>query len=337
MPPLARLALIYDLRPATHQVNDPPDLYAEFESMEHLEELHSVLESLGFAVSLVDAHADVIQRLMDLKPSIDLVFNYSVGIHGRSREVRLPALCELLDIPFIGSDPMAHAIGSNKHFLKCLAVHLEIATPRWMCLDPSTPITVPQAAKVIVKPCCEGSSIGVTGPIIVTDSPAIATAVTRVWETYAGSAVIEEFIEGYDVTVPLVGRVLRALPPVLLSVAGQVVSGDLTYTADLKVASRQEWLSLGEYVPESESVQATALLIANAIGCRDFARVDFRVTPDGKPFLLEVNTTPNLDVARGAFACAARIGGSSFERVLAEIVVGASMRGHHSKNHRSAI
>jgi D-alanine-D-alanine ligase-like ATP-grasp enzyme len=159
MAPLLRLALIYDLRPATHQVNEPPDLYAEFESMEHLEELHTALESLGFAVSLVDAHADLIQRLIDLKPSIDLVFNYSVGIHGRSREVRLPALCELLDIPFIGSDPMAHAIGSNKHVLKCLAEHLGIATPRWMCLDPSSPIETPQAAKVIVKPCCEGSSI----------------------------------------------------------------------------------------------------------------------------------------------------------------------------------
>ena len=285
-----------------------------------------MLESLGFAVTLVDAHSDVIQKLIGLKPSVDLVFNYSVGIGGRSREIRLPALCELLNIPCIGSDPMAHSIGSNKHLLKCLASHLGIATPRWICVDPSSHVHAPDVAKVIVKPCCEGSSIGVTGPILSSDPPAIAASVTRIWEVYTDSALVEEFIEGYDVTVPLVGRVLRALPPVFLTIDGQVVGGDLTYTADLKASSRQQWLNLGDVVPTTESVKRVALSIANAIGCRDFARVDFRVTPDGKPFLLEVNTTPNLDVARGAFACAARIGGASFEEVLSEIVSGRWFR-----------
>src|SRR5579863_5400210 len=108
MNPRAHLALTYDLRPPSQQPGDPPDLYAEFESMEHLETLHTVLESMGFAVTLVDAHSAVTQNLINLKPLIDLIFNYSVGIGSRSREIRLPALFELLDIAYIGSDPMAH-------------------------------------------------------------------------------------------------------------------------------------------------------------------------------------------------------------------------------------
>lgn len=149
--------------------------------------------------------------------------------------------------------------------------------------------------------------------------------------------MIEQFVEGNDVTVPLLGKPLRALPPVLLTFDSTPLTPERTFTTDLKVSPLEGWIAIPPSLGEATKIGEQATTVASAMGCRDFARVDFRLTPDGRAFVLEVNTTPHLDPTRGPFAAAASIEERSFASILDELVASALTRVGHSQNHKSPI
>lgn len=159
----------------------------------------------------------------------------------------------------------------------------------------------------------------------------------RVCANYRGPALIEQFVEGYDVTVPVVGGPLRAMPPVLLTVNGATLNVSKTFTTDLKTSPLEGWIGSPADLTNTARLAEAALRITRAMDCRDVARVDFRVTPEGQALLLEVNTTPHLQPRTGPFAASAGLEGHSFADVVLEIVTAGLGRIGHSQNHRSPI
>lgn len=331
-----RLALAYEVRPESVP-DGPMDLYAEFEQVEAIQMLAETLEGRGHTVFLVDSQNDPTGRLLEMRDDIDLVFNYSVGFGQRSREAILPAVCAALGIPYTGADAMGQCLVANKHATKLCARFAGVPTPRWNLASPASGNLVVGVQRVIVKPAYEGTSIGLSGPFPDGDS-GVTEAVCRVWQDYGQPALVEEFIAGREVTVPVLGNdPARALQPLALSLRGSTHIGDAMFTTDLKVDEDDVGL---HWSPETGLDAGVVQRMARAaermhmdLGCRDFSRVDFRIDDSGQPWLLEVNATPQLTPEGGVFVTSAAIEGWTYGDVLEAIVDAAWVR--YSQNHTS--
>ena len=177
---------------------------AEFDSPATITALRNALTELGHEVHLVEVSelaSHLVARLESLHP--DLVFNTAEGSHGRYREAFFPALFEQLRLPFTGSDAYVCALTLDKQAAKLMVATQGVPTPRWVYYDGSTPFAPPDLRfPVIVKPNFEGSSKGITAESVVDTPAALEELVARLIDRYATGLLIEEFIDGKDVTVP---------------------------------------------------------------------------------------------------------------------------------------
>lgn len=326
-----RLGLIYETRPDVLDPSLPPDIYLEMEAMETIQTLALRLESMGNTVRLVNALRDGWQELAVARDGLDLVYNYSVGFGTRSREVLAAAMCEALGVPYTGSDPLTLALAADKHISKLLARVERIPTPPFRVLrNTDTPMRLPASWEYcIIKPLYEGSSIGVTGPIAMDDVDQIDRVVRSTLNGYGYGVLVEEFISGYEVTVPVLGTDAPwALPPVTMMLNGEVDLGMRIFGGALKADSEEVSWATDVPLPKRtiRNLQEWSVRIHRALGCRDVSRSDFRVTKEGKPYYLETNATPQMTPEGGTFCRAAEAVGMSFDEVLGKIVDGAASR-----------
>lgn len=328
-----KIALVHEIRPSSRVPVGGPDLYAEFEQMEAVQELARTIEDLGHGVTLVDSQNRLVHTLGSLQ-DIDLVFNYSVGHGSRSRESLTPAVCELLGMPYTGSDAMANALASHKHAAKLVAERLGILTPRWIVIAPGEALPSVPFEEAVVKLMHEGSSIGLSGPFRFGD-PKLHETVQRTVLAFGQPILVEEFIAGEEITLPILGNAPgKALPPVRLEHNGNPFSPHDLFSGDLKVpwpapgfVPGLGWGAAAGLSPESvAAIQHAGVLIHDALGCRDFSRVDFRVDQDRRPFFLELNTTPQLSIDGGAFVVSGALAGITYPEIIKAIIDAAVER-----------
>src|SRR6056297_2414889 len=149
--------------------SEPPglpadDLYAEWDDIHTIRALESALAT-RHRVSLVEADLDAFETYRKLRP--DLVFNIAEGLHGVSREGQIPAMLDLLAIPYTGSDPLTLGICLDKQRTKEILTHHGIATPRFAVVGSLAEIPARLRYPLMVKPTLEGSSKGVTDNALV--------------------------------------------------------------------------------------------------------------------------------------------------------------------------
>lgn len=320
------LALLYESKPEELPEGAPPDLYMELEYIEDIELIADTLERLGHTVFRVNALGDPLSRLQTVRDRVDLVFNYSVGFGTRSREVMGPALCGLLGLPFTGSDAMALALASDKHTTKLNAMNAGIATPEWHRIERLADLDRigPIGFESVVKPVYEGSSIGVRGPIPADDPDILRRVVSDVLQTYMQPVLVERFIAGYEITVPVIGAAPMPLHPVVLEV-GDTLKMECIFDASIKGdCDNYRWTADLPITAEVRSrLCGWACEIHSRLGCRDFSRSDFRVTPSGEAYLLEINPTSTL---MDSFMVAADAEGYDLAWILERIVENARLR-----------
>ena len=325
-----KVALFFEARPLVRIDALPADIYNEFETLETIQSIALALESRGHTVFLVDSQRDPLGVLQRLKGTADIVFNTSVGFGSRFREMMAAAICEAVGITYTGSDPMAQALTSNKHVAKLLVSSVGIATPAWAIVSElrEAERAISVAERVIIKPMFEGSSIGVSGPYDSADAAAITSAVAVTLEQYRQPLLVEAFIGGYEVTAPILGNPPRVLPPVGLVLDGSVMLGSRTFAADLKADSGADVRWTAELPlpgPTVDMIRDATLAAHVAFGCRDLSRCDFRVTPDGAAYLIDVNATPQVAPSSSIVVSASRVG-LSYEAFLDRVLVSACER-----------
>lgn len=336
-----RIGLLHDVRPPKAPPGLPSDIYREFVSLETIQAMVLALERSGHTVRLIDSQQRPMDRLYELRSAVDLVFNFSVGFGSRFRELMPAAMCESVGIPYTGSDPMALAISANKHVAKLIARHAGVATPEWITFDAGGPLDLASfgATAVVVKPVFEGTSIGLLGPFASSDVAAVRHAAARIVGEYQQPALIEEFITGFEATVPLLGNPPRSLPVVALTIDGHTTLGERTFDGDLKEhgGRRIGWTTNLPFDSATASTMADAAIqIHQEMGCRDLSRSDFRVTAGGKAYFLEINAVPFLAPEDSAFVAAGESAGLTFGALLERIVAAAAARfGDHSQNQTS--
>jgi D-alanine-D-alanine ligase len=302
---------------------------AEYDSMETILALARTLASMGHVVTPVEVSGavdGVIGELRRVAP--ELVFNLAEGTGGRFREAFYPALLEQLGLPHTGSGASALALSMDKALAKRVVAAARVPTPLARLVR-SLPELDAVAARgeialpVIVKPNFEGTSKGITQASVVTDAAALEGVVAELLARYPAGVLVEQYIDGIDVAVGWVDG-LGVLPPI--GYAYEPTGEHAIYDLALKQGPPER---IDVQVPARlDTVTTQRLLVLarrafEALGIAGYGRADFRVTPDGGVYFLEMNPLPTLDPReRDLYAAAAAIGKSP--RDLLGAIVDAS-------------
>jgi D-alanine-D-alanine ligase len=246
--------------------------------------VHQALLRRGYDAVAIDVDRSVVDRLRDRK--IEMAF---MALHGPGGEDgSMQGLLETLRIPYTGSGVRASAIAMHKAMTKALLSASDIPVPRGIVVHArgKLPKAIPAGLRlpVVVKPAAQGSTIGIT---IVRASSEWAVALRRAHQ-YDDEAVVEPYIPGREVTVSVLSG--DVLPAVEIVAPG----GFYDYAAKYQKGQTQYLCPAPLSASVTRQLKNVALQTYRMIGCEGAARVDFRITPRGKPFVLEINTTPGM-------------------------------------------
>ena len=275
--------------------SDLPDAEAEFDDAETIRTVQSALETAGFSVELYEATEDLPVRLLRSRP--DIVFNIAEGFTGRGREAQVPAVLNFLGIPFTGSDETTLCIAMDKALCKRIVASCGVSTPDYLLIKSNTPLSdTGLSFPVIVKPNTEGSGKGISGLSIAADAAALRRILAEKIAAYKQDMLIEEYISGREFTVGILGNGddLRVFPPM------EIIFNDRTqgiYSYEVKRNFRQyvQYKCPADISAALRSeIEAAALTVYRALECRDMARMDFRLSPGGRLYFIEINPLPGL-------------------------------------------
>lgn len=325
-----KVALIYNLKRDVKNNDLPLDYYSEFDSKETIRSIASALRSGGHEVFLVEADKGLLNWFQNNR--VDIVFNIAEGLYGESRESRVPAILDFLDIPYTGSGVLTLGLALNKALTKKLLDQAKIPTPKYKLFK--TPNGISDFGKrypLIVKPNSEGSAKGISISSVVWNKAELIREVERTCRTYNQEILVEEFIEGKELTVGILGNGSPFVLPILeIDFSSCKPSGEYFYTWKVKEYEKEVEESLGLtpiwHCParlseeESRKVTDVALKAHSVIGCVDFSRIDIRLSNEGIPYVLEVNPLPGLDPKDSNLPYIAKCAGLSYADLINKIL-----------------
>jgi D-alanine-D-alanine ligase len=280
--------------------NEASEFQVEYDPPHTIELIKHGIIKAGQEYEFIEADDNIVDNLKKIRP--DLVFNRAEGIRGESRESHVPAILEMLGIPYVGSNVLTTAIGLNKTWAKkCLAYH-KILTPRFKTITDINEIKnfdVP--FPVILKPNEEGSSMGINEDNIVKNLSELEKKLNFMLETYQQSILVEQFIQGREFSVGLLGTA-GDLPEVLsiveidFSKLPKEIGNVFGQRAKTMYDSLDHYVCPAKILNElKKRLNTISLTIWKLLDIRDFGRIDFRMTTKNQIYFLEINPLPGMD------------------------------------------
>ena len=299
-----KIAFIYDDQ-EDYFVTDKIE-YADFCLKKEASLIIHSLEKLGHIVKVIKGKSSLKKHINKIT-EFDLVFNKTEGFKSRNREGLVPAVMEMFGIPFIGTDAYGFSLSLNKYHTKLIAKDKGIITPKFLLIENEDDcqnihnIEFP----IIIKPNNEGSSMGCQ--VFRKLNNEVYTEIKRLLKKFKQPVLIEEYIDGIDISVPIIGTGNKAECIGIVEFSNsdgsypEIASTKFKYIDDYKtkILFRNENIL--------NKIKEDALKIYKALECKDYGRIDFRLSDD-KPFFLEINPLPTLCI-NGAFnVCADNLG-----------------------------
>ena len=320
-----RVAVLYNLKENAPSLNGsaPKDALAELDSMTNVQDYCNAIRALGHEVVAFEGDAELPQRLAE--QPVDLCFNTCEGFRGDSREAQVPALLEMMGIPYTASRVMALAITLDKAMTKRVLHYYGLPTPAFQefCaadqpLEPRLAERLAAGRPLFVKPNREGTGIGIHSDSLVRDEASLRAKVAYMLKAYHESALVEEYVEGRDVTCGLVGNLrpdgtpdddLHLFPISEVDYSVYPPGTEPFYSYKLKVDLADSYRNLCPApLPEPLAAEVRRLTVETfrACGCLDVARVDFRLDANNhlQPMILEINALPGLTSISDLTLCA---------------------------------
>ncbi len=326
-----KVGLIYNLRKQVDTENNvPEDFYAEYDDEETINAIADALKKGGCKVTKIEADEKSYSRLKRLLP--DIVFNFAEGLRGESRESHIPAMLEMLGIPYTGSGPLTLAIALNKALTHQLLEINGISSPFFQVFNGvDEEIDVKLEFPCVVKPLSEGSSKGIWNSSLTRDERALRGQVSWVIKTYNQPAIVEEFLPGREFTIGLIGNETPIILPIV-----EILLNKLPVEASRLYSYEAKWIW---DVPENplemfhcpaditkelrEELETIAVKTFRILNCKDVCRIDVRLDKSNRPRVLEVNPIPGLIPNPNAHSClpeAARAAGYSYDQLICTIL-----------------
>jgi D-alanine-D-alanine ligase len=296
--------------------------------------IEDILRAAGHKVERRETTYGIWEQLRGAREDFDLVFNLAEAFGGtNSYEPLVPAMLEALQIPFTGASALSMMLTLDKGATKRVAQSIGIRTPGFaIAYDDLPPAVSDLRMPLIVKPLREEASIGITPNSIVLDLEELPARVAELHRLYRQPALIEEFIDGREISIGAIGngRDLRILPFLEFLFAEGASPRERIRSYEYKWGGKKEVMvpAMIDDVLAAQLRSWTAKLF-EACECRDYARMDYRLNDDGA-YLLEVNYNPgigpNTHGLNNTITMMASFEGGSFETLVLEIIETAAAR-----------
>ena len=292
-----RLALLHNARPERLPAGLPEDAFEEYDREETIASVAAALEGAGAEVRRVPADARLPFRLSEGR--FDFAFNMAEGQGRRCREAIPAAVCELLSLPYTGSDALTLAVTLDKAVARRI-VSPDVPVARGVLVESAADerSLAGLSYPVFAKPNDEGSSKGIGPDALARDAAAAARVCRQLRARYGCASLVEEFLPGAEVTVGVVGNGASARVLGMMEIAPAHPNGPFVYSVEVK----RDFLRRVRYhIPPRlpavlrNEIERLALAAYRLLGCRDVARLDFRCDAAGRPRFLECNPLPGLD------------------------------------------
>ena len=336
-----RVGLVYNLRKHVRPApGAPADALAEYDSVETVTAIEQALRDAGHDVFPLEADETLVDTLRQAYP--DICFNLAEGLRGDARESHVPALLEMLGIPYTASRVLSQALSLDKAATKHIWRDSALPTTPFQVLrDGSEELDGRLEFPLFVKPVREGTGMGIDSGSLVRNEAQMRARARWVIDTYRQPALVEGYLPGREYTVGLIGNGpsphTRAkadlydesgyhLFPVL-EIDATIGAGNGVYNTLAKSYLPGEpeapiYSCPAAIGPELEAeLQRLAIAAFRAIDALDVSRVDFRMGADDRPYLVEINTLPGLNPIVSDLCIMARAEGFAYRDLINEILL----------------
>jgi D-alanine-D-alanine ligase len=313
-----RVALLANLKvSAPHWEGMQPDQWDDLDSETTVAALVDVIRAGGYECEFLEGDITLLDTIRQYRP--DICFNICEAHFGDSREAQVPALLEMLRIPYTGSKVLTMALALDKPMTKRILLWHELPTPDFQAFErEDEPLDPDMKFPLFVKPSREGTGMGVSFSSMVANEAELRDQLKFILDKYKQPALVEHFIEGREVTVGLVGNLvgpvakrlpdswdepriqsgLRFFPPLEVDLQ-PYRDTDMVYSNRLKVALADQLDYLCPAPLEQGQINELNWLAAacfRVVGAQDVSRIDFRLDANDhwKPYILEINPLPGL-------------------------------------------
>jgi D-alanine-D-alanine ligase len=327
-----KIGIVCNLKSSGGGGNVPDDFEEEFDSPETMHAIGDVLKQKDHQVFYFAESSDLPGNIIGNRP--DFVFNFAEGRGtSRAREARVPALLEILGIPYSGSDPFTLCIGLDKDVAKKVVADAGVLVPRGVMFTPEAfdikSFAIDFPYPVVVKPAWEGSSKGIRDSAVAKSFDQLRSLLIEALTGYSQPVLVEEYLPGTEITVGLIGngedlKVLGAM-----EILPKIKSEFFIYSLDVKrnYKTRVDY-NVPPKVPRKvmDELFESAIKAFKALGCRDFARIDFRLNANDKPVFMEVNPLPGLNPVTSDLGLIAKGMNWTYEKLILAIFDAARKR-----------
>ena len=325
----------------------PPDAFADFDHIETIDSIRGALETDGHQTVFLQADADLPYALKDVKP--DICFNIAEGLGGDAREAQIPALLEMLRIPYTGSRVLTNGISLDKTLTKRIWRDRRLPVAPFQEFNAENESLRPELKfPLFVKPAREGTGMGVDLKAIVKNDKEMRERIAYIVNTYQQPALVETFLPGREFTVGIMGRSdaklysrhpewyekdgFHRFPVLELDSSRSVtpnVYSQASKSKDVGEEGAPDYVCPAVLDPELEKkLKHFALRAHLLLYALDVSRTDIRLDDEGNPRLLEINTLPGLTPNYSDLCLQAKAEGIRYEDLILDILyLGASRWG----------
>lgn len=318
----------------------PPDFFAEWDDEDTIDAVRKALAKRHDVV-MIEADEEAYLRLKTEKP--DIVFNIAEGLWGQSRESQIPAMLDMLRIPYTGSGPLTLAICLDKARAKEVLAYHEIPTPQFTIYDlriqkPQTDNRNSLHFPLMVKPLYEGSSKGIRNNSLVNTQAELEERTEWVISEYKQPALVEEFLEGREFTVAMLGNGndVKALPVVEINYSSLPAGVNPIYSYEAKWIwdtpdNPLEIFKCPANIDNKlkKDIETVCKAAFHILDIKDWCRIDIRLDSKGAPHILELNPLPGIlpdPKSNSCFPKAARAAGMNYNELIHAVLDAAYKR-----------
>lgn len=328
--PIGGIYESYDGKRKKSQSSNVVDL-SEVGVIEEFEEIKETLTIKGIQTETFNL-LDNIQELCSKLASkeYDVVFNLVESVGGDSvKEMYVAGIYELFNIPYTGCSAVTLGLCLNKHRSKLFMKGAGFNVPDWKLYETPSKIVfdTKPSFPMIVKPSREDASVGISEQSVVFNEKELQEQVEFLFTTLKQPILVEEYIDGREINSAILGD-KEKIPLPLSEISFDTLPDDLPKIVTYEGKWIQESLYFQNTIPVcpapleedlSNKLKKLALEVSELFGCRDYCRVDLRLTKDNQPYILEVNPNPDISIEAG-FARAAKVYGLSYDELLIQII-----------------
>ncbi|MEN6570257.1 MAG: ATP-grasp domain-containing protein [Anaerolineaceae bacterium] len=302
--------------------DDPPGRWDDLDERLTIDTILESMNEIGYEARYFPAELKSISKIIEFNP--DIVFNSSEGHYGESREAQMPAVLDILRIPYTCAGVLGMSLSHNKHIAKQMFSYAGLPTAKFFVMSSMSDLDGHGLRfPLFVKPASEGSSIGINEKAVVKDHQELIRQAGMILDTVHSKVLVEEYIEGREFTIGILGN--EVLPIV------EIISPTGFYDREQKEDLESEVYRICPAdLPEEKTreFQQIALKAKQILNLEDVCRMDLRMDKDGNPYILEVNPIPLMhpDPEQASLVYASRAAGYTYTDIVRKIVESALSR-----------